>query len=189
MAFPEFSSSRKRASVELEILDFWKQKGVFESQVKATASGPKFVFYEGPPTANGKPGIHHVLSRVFKDIYVRYYGQRGFQIPRQAGWDCHGLPVEREVEKELGITSKSEIEGKVGLETFNRLCRENVQKYISDWNTFSERLGFWIDLKNAYYTMDNSYIEAVWGLLKNLWDKKLIEKSYKVVPVDPVMGS
>lgn len=189
MAFPEFSSNRKRKDVELDILDFWKKKKIFDTQVKATARGPRFVFFEGPPTANGKPGIHHVLSRVFKDIYVRYYGQRGYHVPRMAGWDCHGLPVEREVEKALGITAKSEIEEKVGLEKFNHLCRESVQKYVSDWNVFSERLGFWIDLKNAYYTMDNSYIEAVWGLLKDLWDKSLIEKSYKVVPVDPVMGS
>lgn len=189
MAFPEFSSSRKRKDVETGILGFWKEKRVFEAQVKATAGGKNFVFFEGPPTANGKPGIHHVLSRVFKDIYIRYAGQRGFHVPRQAGWDCHGLPVEREVEKKLGITAKAEIEEKVGLAKFNELCRESVLTYIKDWNDFSERLGFWIDLKQAYYTMDNSYIEGVWGLLKNLWDKGLIEKSYKVVPVDPVMGS
>lgn len=189
MPFPEFSSSRKRKDVETGILAFWKKNRIFEAQVKATARGKNFVFFEGPPTANGKPGIHHVLSRVFKDIYIRYAGQRGFHVPRQAGWDCHGLPVEREVEKKLGITSKAEIEQKVGLAKFNELCRESVLTYIKDWNDFSERLGFWIDLKQAYYTMDNSYIEGVWGLLKILWDKGLIEKSYKVVPVDPVMGS
>lgn len=189
MSFPEFSSSRKRKDVETGILGFWKKHRIFEAQVKATAKGKSFVFFEGPPTANGKPGIHHVLSRVFKDIYIRYAGQRGYHVPRQAGWDCHGLPVEREVEKKLGITAKAEIEEKYGLAKFNELCRESVLTYIKDWNDFSERLGFWIDLKQAYYTMDNSYIEGVWGLLKILWEKGLIEKSYKVVPVDPVMGS
>lgn len=189
MSFPEFSSSRKRKDVETGILGFWKKNRIFEAQVKATQKGKNFVFFEGPPTANGKPGIHHVLSRVFKDIYIRYAGQRGFHVPRQAGWDCHGLPVEREVEKKLGITAKAEIEEKYGLAKFNELCRESVLTYIKDWNEFSERLGFWIDLKQAYYTMDNSFIEGVWGLLKILWEKGLIEKSYKVVPVDPVMGS
>ncbi len=174
---------------ELKILQYWKEKKIFQKHIKKNENGPVFVFYEGPPTANGKPGIHHVLSRVYKDIYIRYYGLKGYHIPRKAGWDCHGLPVEREVEKELNIQTKSEIEVKYGLETFNQLCRKSVLKYIDAWNEFSERLGFWVDLENPYYTMDNDYIESVWYLLKEIYKKGLLYKGYRVVPFDPVMGT
>lgn len=177
------------AKKEIEILDYWKQSQIFLKHIKKNQNGPIFVFYEGPPTANGKPGIHHVLSRVYKDIYIRYFGLKGYHIPRKAGWDCHGLPVEREVEKELNIQTKSEIEEKYGLETFNKLCRESVLRYVDAWNEFSERLGFWIDLENPYYTMDNEYIESVWFLLKEIYNKGLLYKGYRVVPFDPVMGT
>ncbi|GIX40917.1 MAG: hypothetical protein KatS3mg129_0650 [Leptospiraceae bacterium] len=177
------------ASKELEILEFWKKNQIFLKHIEKNKNGPVFVFYEGPPTANGKPGIHHVLSRVYKDIYIRYYGLKGYHIPRKAGWDCHGLPVEREVEKELNIKTKSEIEEKFGLETFNKLCRESVLRYVDAWNEFSERLGFWVDLENPYFTMDNDYIESVWYLLKEIYNKGLLYKGYRVVPFDPVMGT
>lgn len=189
MAFTEISQSKSVPERELEILEFWKKNQIFAKHVKQNENGPLFVFYEGPPTANGRPGIHHVLSRVFKDVYIRYHGQKGAHIPRMAGWDCHGLPVEREVEKELSITAKSEIEEKIGLEEFNRRCRKSVRKYVGEWHAFSERLAFFIDLDDAYFTMDNRYIEAVWSILKIIWDRGLIYQGYKVVPFDPVMGA
>jgi len=189
MSFPEVSSRTPPAEREATLLSFWKKKKIFQKVVKQTEKGPLFVFFEGPPTANGRPGIHHVLSRVYKDIYIRYYTQKGFHVPRIAGWDCHGLPVEREVEKELGITAKSEIEEKYGLETFNTLCRKSVLKYVDEWNSFSERLAFSVDLENAYFTMDNRYIESVWSLLKIIHEKGLLYQGYRVVPFDPVMGA
>ena len=123
------------------------------------------MFYEGPPTANGAPGSHHVLSRVFKDIFPRYKTMCGFQVPRKAGWDCHGLPVELEVERQLGISSKHEIEA-YGIAEFNQRCRESVFSYVEEWNRLTERIGFWIDLDNAYVTLDPDYIESVWWALQ-----------------------
>jgi isoleucyl-tRNA synthetase len=147
------------------------------------------VFYEGPPTANGKPGIHHVLARTFKDLYPRYKTMRGFHCERKAGWDTHGLPVEHEVEKNLGIFDKHRIEREVGIETFVALCRNSVMRYVADWEKMTERMGFWVDLTGAYLTLQNSYIESVWYLLKNLWDRGLIYQGYKVVPYDPRIGA
>ena len=170
-------------------LRYWKENKIFEKSVEQNKDGQPFVFFEGPPTTNGKPGIHHVLSRVYKDIYIRYYSQKGYYVPRRAGWDCHGLPVEREVEKKLNINTKTEIEQQVGLEKFNQLCRESIMEYVEDWNVFTDRMGFWIDLDEAYFTLHNSYIESVWSLLKKIWDKGLIYQGYKVVPYDPVMGA
>lgn len=187
--FPEFSSNTAQPQREQEVLAFWKAQDIFRKTGEKTKDGPPYVFFEGPPTANGRPGIHHVLSRVFKDVYIRFHGQRGCHIPRRAGWDCHGLPVEREVEKQLGIQTKSEIEANYGIARFNELCRESVLKYVDNWNSFSERMAFWVDLDDPYFTMDNSFIESVWGLLKVIWDKGLIYQGYKVVPLDPVMGA
>ena len=185
----ESLQASRRSLRELEILEFWKENQIYDKHKKKNATGPLFCFYEGPPTANGKPGIHHVLSRVYKDIYIRFKGLQGFHIPRKAGWDCHGLPVEREVEKQLGIQAKSEIETDVGLEKFNQMCRESVQQYVGAWNEFSERLGFWVDLDDPYHTMDNPYIEAVWGLFKKIHERGLVYQGYRVVPFDPVMGA
>jgi isoleucyl-tRNA synthetase len=187
--FPEFSSNTSLPDREQAILAFWKEQDIFRKTGEHTSDGPTYVFFEGPPTANGRPGIHHVLSRVFKDVYIRFHGQRGCHIPRRAGWDCHGLPVEREVEKQLGIQTKSEIEENYGIAKFNELCRESVLKYVGDWNNFSERMAFWVDLDDPYFTMDNEFIESVWHLLKLIWDKGLIYQGYKVVPLDPVMGA
>ncbi|MBX7058807.1 MAG: isoleucine--tRNA ligase [Leptospirales bacterium] len=187
--FPEWSSKEKAKDREERLLQFWKKKRVFERGARQNASGPSFVFFEGPPTANGRPGIHHVLSRVYKDIYIRFHMQQGFHVPRRAGWDCHGLPVEREVEKELGIQAKSEIEEKYGISKFNDLCRQSVLRYVEAWDRFTERMAFWVDLKKPYFTMDNSFMESVWSLLKGIWERGLIYQSFRVTPIDPVMGA
>ena len=174
------------------MLDFWREHDVFEETLNMSNAGrPMFTFNEGPPTANGKPGIHHVLARSFKDIYPRYKTMRGYHVPRKAGWDTHGLPVEHEVEKRLKTEGriesydKQEIEEKVGIAEFTRLCRESVMTYIGDWEKMTERMGFWVNLDEAYYTLHNSFIESVWHLLKTIWDKDLIYRGYKVVPYDP----
>ena len=145
-------------------------------------------FYEGPPTANGRPGSHHVLSRVFKDIYPRYRSMRGYRVPRKAGWDCHGLPVELEVEKQLGISSKQEIE-EYGIAEFNAKCRESVFTYVEEWNRLTERIGFWIDLDDPYVTLDNDYIESVWWSLKELWKDDRLYEGHRVSPYCPRCGT
>jgi isoleucyl-tRNA synthetase len=177
--FPQF---------EEKILSFWKSKKVFERSVDARQGSQRFVLYEGPPTANGSPGIHHVLSRVFKDIIPRYKAMKGYYVPRIAGWDTHGLPVELEVEKELGLTSKKDIE-EYGIAKFNARCRESVFKYLKEWNELTERIAFWIDLEHPYVTMDNDYIESVWWAIKGMWDKELIYQGYKVTPHCPRCGT
>ena len=195
MVFREVSSRYNGPALESEVLEFWREHKVFERTLEQTIDGPHFSFSEGPPTANGKPGIHHVLARAFKDIFPRYKTMQGYHVPRKAGWDTHGLPVEHEVEKRLKdegrieTYDKSEIEAKVGIAEFTRLCRESVMTYISDWEKMTERMGFWVNLDEAYYTLNNPYIESVWNLLKDIWDKDLIYKGYKVVPYDPRIGA
>jgi isoleucyl-tRNA synthetase len=175
--------------LEKRILELWRTHDVFGKVIEQGRGRDLFVFYEGPPTANGRPGIHHVLARTFKDLYPRYKTMRGFHCPRKAGWDTHGLPVEHEVEKELGIFDKKEIERQVGIESFTRRCRESVMKYVADWEAMTERMGFWVDFKDAYFTLHNDYIESVWHLLKQIWDRGLIYQGYKVVPYDPRIGA
>ena len=193
--FREVQGRYNGPALEEEVLEFWREHDVFQKTIDATKDGPQFSFNEGPPTANGKPGIHHVLARSFKDIFPRYKTMRGYHVPRKAGWDTHGLPVEHEVEKRLSdegrIESydKSEIEEKVGIAEFTKLCRESVMTYIGDWEKMTERMGFWVNLDEAYYTLNNSYIESVWNLLSRIWDKDLIYKGYKVVPYDPRIGA
>ena len=148
----------------------------------------KIHLHEGPPAANGRPGIHHILARSFKDIIPRYKTMAGFSVPRRAGWDTHGLPVELEVEKKLGLKSKKEIE-KFGIAEFNQKCKESVWQYKDEWEKLTERMGFWLDLKNPYVTYENSYIESVWSILKRVWDKKLLYKGHKVVPWCPRCGT
>ncbi|MDH3545804.1 MAG: isoleucine--tRNA ligase [Gammaproteobacteria bacterium] len=189
MAFKEVSSRYDGPALERDVLDFWREHETFEKTLEQSEGRPRFSFNEGPPTANGKPGIHHVLARAFKDIFPRYKTMRGYYAPRKAGWDTHGLPVEHEIEKELGIFDKKEIEEKVGIAEFTRRCRESVMRYIGDWEKMTERMGFWVHLDEAYYTLDNSYIESVWCLLKNIWDKDLMYRGYKVVPYDPRIGA
>ncbi|MBN1644222.1 MAG: class I tRNA ligase family protein, partial [Dehalococcoidales bacterium] len=174
--------------MEEKQLEFWKQNQIFEKSVKNREGKPRFVLYEGPPTANGNPGIHHVLARVYKDIITRYKVMKGYHAPRIAGWDTHGLPVEIEVEKELGFSGKSQIEA-YGIEQFNARCRQSVFKYLKDWDALTERIAYWVDLKNAYVTMNNSYIESVWWAIKQMWDKGFIYQGYKVTPHCPRCGT
>ncbi|HEX9851566.1 MAG TPA: class I tRNA ligase family protein, partial [Woeseiaceae bacterium] len=178
MTFREVSGRYDGPALEQEVLAFWRAHDVFAITLSQSEGRPRFSFNEGPPTANGKPGIHHVLARSFKDAFPRYKTMRGYYVPRKAGWDTHGLPVEHEIEKELGIFDKKEIEEKVGIEEFTRRCRESVMRYIGDWEKMTERMGFWVRLDEAYYTLDNSYIESVWSLLKAIWDKDLIYPGY-----------
>ena len=187
--FRQVSGRYDGPALEQEVLQFWRDNRIFEQTLKQSEGRPRFSFNEGPPTANGRPGIHHVLARSFKDAFPRYKTMQGFHAPRKAGWDTHGLPVEHEVEKELGIFDKKEIEEKIGIAEFTRRCRESVMRYIGDWEKMTERMGFWVNLDEAYYTLDNSYIESVWHLLKVIWDKGLIYRGYKVVPYDPRIGA
>jgi isoleucyl-tRNA synthetase len=180
----------KQSFPELEqrVLERWREEGVFERSLDQREGAPVWSFYEGPPTANGRPGSHHVLARVFKDVYPRYKTMCGYRVPRKAGWDCHGLPVELEVEKQLGISSKQEIE-EFGIAEFNRRCRESVFEYVEDWNKLTERIGFWIDLDDPYVTLDDDYIESVWWSLKKLWDDDRLYEGHKVVPYCPRCGT
>src|SRR4051794_34071368 len=157
-------------ALEERVRERWRERDVFHESLRRRADAPQWVFYEGPPTANGRPGSHHVLARVFKDIYPRYRTMRGFRVDRKGGWDCHGLPVEIAVEQKLGLKTKGEIET-LGIAEFNRLCRESVFEYLEDWNALTERIGFWLDLEDAYRTLDDSYIESVWWALRRIYDK------------------
>ncbi|MGH2959424.1 MAG: isoleucine--tRNA ligase, partial [Solirubrobacterales bacterium] len=174
--------------IEERILRRWKELGVFEKSLEQREGADRFVFYEGPPTANGRPGSHHVLSRVFKDIFPRYKTMQGFKVDRKAGWDCHGLPVELEIEKELGLSNKHEIEN-YGIAAFNEKCRDSVLRYVEDWNALTERIGFWIDLDDPYKTMSNEYVESVWWSLKEIHNKGLLYEGHRVVPYCPRCGT
>ncbi len=166
----------------------WQERDVFHRSLAQREGAEIWSFYEGPPTANGRPGSHHVLARVFKDVYPRYRSMCGYRVPRKAGWDCHGLPVELEVEKQLGISSKQEIE-EFGIAEFNQRCRESVFEYVEEWNRLTERIGFWIDLDDPYVTLDDDYIESVWWSLRKLWDDDLLYEGHKVVPYCPRCGT
>jgi isoleucyl-tRNA synthetase len=180
----------KQSFPELEerVLGRWRERDVFRRSLAAREGAEVWSFYEGPPTANGKPGSHHVLARVFKDVYPRYRSMCGYRVPRKAGWDCHGLPVEIEVEKQLGISSKREIE-EYGIAEFNQRCRESVFEYVEEWNRLTERIGFWIDLDDPYVTLENPYIESVWWSLKKLWEDGRLYEGHKVVPYCPRCGT
>ena len=175
--------------LEEEVLALWREHDMFNAAQRASEGRPLYCWNEGPPTANGRPGIHHVLARTFKDIFPRFKHMQGYHCPRKAGWDTHGLPVEHEIEKELGIFDKAEIERRIGVAEFTRRCRESVMRYIGDWERMTERMGFWVNMGDAYYTLDNSYIESVWWLLRQIWDQGLIYQGYKVVPYDPRIGA
>jgi len=174
--------------LEKAILSFWKEHQIFEKSLDTRRGAIQFTLYEGPPTANGSPGIHHVLSRVFKDIIPRYKTMKGYYAPRKGGWDTHGLPVELEIEKMLGFSGKSQIED-YGVAKFNALCRESVFSYLKEWEAMTERIGFWLDLEHAYKTLENTYIESCWWALKKLWDKGLIYQGYRVTPHCPRCGT
>jgi isoleucyl-tRNA synthetase len=180
----EVDPRRELPELELEVLERWRERDVFAASLAAREGADRWVFYEGPPTANGPPGSHHVLSRVFKDIYPRFQTMRGYRVERKGGWDCHGLPVEIAVEQQLNIKSKAEIE-EYGIAAFNQRCRESVFTFLEEWDRLTERIGFWLDLDNAYRTLDESYIESVWWALAEIDRRGLLYEGHKVVPYCP----
>jgi len=182
--FPALAADVDLPAVEREVLERWKTNKVFQRSLDQTASGPRWIFYEGPPTANGKPGVHHVETRVFKDLFPRFKTMKGFHVPRRAGWDCHGLPVELLVEKELGFTKKQDIE-EFGIADFNSLCRESALRYVDDFAAMTERMGYWVDLENAYLTMNPEYIESVWWSLQQTFRAGRLVEDYRVAPYCP----
>ncbi len=179
--FKQHTDKIKYAEIEKRILEFWESNNIFEKSITSRSPEKPFTFYEGPPTANGKPGIHHVMARTIKDIICRYKTLQGYQVHRKAGWDTHGLPVEIEVEKELGIKQKDEII-KYGIAEFNQACKKSVFAYLKDWNEITRRIGYWINLDDAYITCTNEYIESVWWALKKFFDKGFIYKGFKIQP-------
>ncbi len=175
-------------ALEHSILRLWRERDVFHRSLAATADGPTWVFYEGPPTANGQPGTHHVEARVFKDVFPRFKTMKGYHVPRKAGWDCHGLPVELAVERELGFTVKSDIE-EYGVAEFNAKCRESVVQHVDEFQAMTERMAYWVDLDDAYWTMNPDYIESVWWSLKTIFDKGLLVQDHRVAPYCPRCGT
>ncbi|HNC07636.1 MAG TPA: isoleucine--tRNA ligase, partial [Anaerolineales bacterium] len=175
-------------SMEDNVLKMWTKQDIFKKTIEQRQGKPEYVFYEGPPTANGRPGVHHVLARAFKDMFPRYKIMRGYHVSRRGGWDTHGLPVEIEVEKQLGFTNKQQIED-YGVDKFNELCKKSVFTYIQEWEKLTERIAFWVDLDTAYVTYTNDFIESVWWILKNFWEKDLLFKGYKIVPYCPRCGT
>ncbi|MBK9181231.1 MAG: isoleucine--tRNA ligase [Acidimicrobiales bacterium] len=175
-------------ALEQRVLARWREHGIVERVRRHRAGATPWIFYEGPPTANGRPGLHHVWARVFKDLYPRFQTMRGHDVPRKGGWDCHGLPVEIEVEKELGLTSKHEIEA-YGVAEFNQRCRESVQRYVEDWSSLTVRSAVWIDTADAYWTLSNDYIESVWWLVRQMWDRGLLYEGHRVSPYCPRCGT
>ncbi|UXP33159.1 isoleucine--tRNA ligase [Reichenbachiella agarivorans] len=176
------------AEVADEVLDFWKKNEVFRKSVDEKEGAESFVFYEGPPSANGTPGIHHVMARAVKDIFCRYKTLKGYQVNRKGGWDTHGLPVELQVEKELGIT-KEDIGKKISVKEYNQKCREAVMKFKNEWDELTEKMGYWVDLDNPYITFDKDYMETLWHLLKRFYDKDLLYKGYTIQPYSPAAGT
>jgi len=188
MPFEAVPQSPDFPALEEEVLARWRERDVFRRSLEQTADGSPFRFYEGPPTANGRPGVHHVEARVFKDLFPRHRTMKGYRVPRKGGWDCHGIPVELEVEKVLGFSRKQDIEA-YGVAEFNARCRESVTRYVQDWQRLTERIGYWVDLDDAYWTMSTPYVESVWWSLKQLWDRDLIYQGHRVVPYCPRCGT
>ena len=172
---------------EKETAQFWKDHDIFKKSIETREGDPVYTFYDGPPTANGKPHIGHVLTRVIKDMIPRYRTMKGYMVPRKAGWDTHGLPVELEVEKKLGLDGKEQIE-EYGLDPFITQCKESVWKYKGMWEDFSKTVGFWADMDNPYVTYNDNFIESEWWALKTIWDKGLLYKGFKIVPYCPRYG-
>ncbi|MEA3443689.1 MAG: class I tRNA ligase family protein, partial [Bacteroidota bacterium] len=185
--FPEYQGLNL-SEINKEILKLWKENDTFAKSLSTREGGPDFVFYEGPPSANGKPGIHHVMARTIKDIFCRYKTLQGFKVERKAGWDTHGLPVELGVEKSLGIT-KEDIGKKITVEEYNLACRKDVMKYTDLWEDLTDKMGYWVDMDNPYITFDNRYIETLWWLLKQLFEKGLLYKGYTIQPFSPAAGT
>lgn len=188
MPFTPVSPKLNAPTLEENVLKFWKKEKIFEKTLTSREGGPEYVFFEGPPTANGRPGVHHVLARAFKDMFPRYKIMRGYHVSRRGGWDTHGLPVEIEVEKKHGFTNKQQIEA-YGIEKFNAECKKSAFDYIQDWERLTDRIAFWVDLKEAYVTFTNDYIESLWWILRQFWDKNLLYQGFKVVPYCPRCGT
>ena len=186
--YDKVSANQNFVEREQKIEKFWADNMIFEKSIELRQHSPEFTFYDGPPTANGKPHIGHVLTRVIKDMIPRYKTMKGYKVPRKAGWDTHGLPVELEVEKMLGLDGKDQIEA-YGMEPFIQHCKESVWKYKGMWEEFSDAVGFWADMEHPYVTYDNNNIESEWWALKQIWDKKLLYKGYKIVPYCPRCGT
>ncbi len=186
--FKEYNRQLSLPEVNKEILERWDADGVFERSMSEREGGKSFVFFEGPPSANGMPGIHHVMARTIKDIFCRYKTMQGYQVKRKAGWDTHGLPVELGVEKALGIT-KEDIGSKISVDDYNAACRREVMKYTKEWTDLTHRMGYWVDLDNPYITYDSRYMESVWWLLRQLYDKGLLYKGYTIQPYSPAAGT
>lgn len=187
MHYKEYKSVNYAAIAD-EVLAFWKENKIFEQSIEVREGSPTFTFFEGPPSANGTPGIHHVMARSIKDIFCRYKTLRGFQVKRKGGWDTHGLPVELQVEKELGIT-KEDIGRKITVEEYNKKCRETVMRFTGQWDDLTEKMGYWVDLENPYITYKNEYIESIWHLLKEFYKKGLLYKGYTIQPYSPAAGT
>ncbi|MFX0556273.1 isoleucine--tRNA ligase [Maribacter sp. CXY002] len=187
MKFEEYKGLNLPKVAE-EVLSYWKEHGIFEKSISSREGSESYVFYEGPPSANGMPGIHHVMARTIKDIFPRYKTMKGFQVKRKAGWDTHGLPIELGVEKELGIT-KEDIGTKISVEEYNAACKKAVMRYTDVWNAMTEQVGYWVDMNDPYITYKSKYMESVWWLLKQIYDKNLIYKGYTIQPYSPKAGT
>jgi isoleucyl-tRNA synthetase len=186
--FKEVDSRQSFPKLEEEVLEFWKTHDTFKKSVEGRPEDKPYIFYEGPPTANARPGVHHVLTRAFKDLFPRYKTMRGYRVPRKGGWDTHGLPVELEVERELGLKSKPEIE-EFGVEEFNRRCKDSVFRYVQEWEKLTDRIAFWVDMDDPYVTYHNEYIESVWWVIKSLWDRGMIYQDRRSTPHCPRCGT
>ena len=170
------------------MLEKWEESNLFHQSIACREGAPSFVFYEGPPSANGMPGIHHVMARTIKDTFCRFKTMQGFKVERKAGWDTHGLPVELGVEKALGIT-KEDIGKSISVDEYNSACRADVMKYTKEWSDLTHKMGYWVDLDNPYITFDNKFIESLWWLLKQLYNKGLLYKGYTIQPYSPAAGT
>jgi len=177
----------KLPEIDQQILQFWQDNNTFEESINQKNEDNSFVFYEGPPSANGKPGIHHVMARTIKDLFCRYQTMKGKRVERKGGWDTHGLPIELAVEKELGIT-KEDIGTKITVDEYNAKCKETVMRYKDMWDDITQKMGYWVDLENPYVTYENEYIESVWWLLGQLYEKGLIYKGLTIQPYSPAAG-
>ncbi|MGO1383186.1 MAG: isoleucine--tRNA ligase [Arachnia sp.] len=187
-AYNPVPASADFPAMEAEVLALWEDRGTFDESLEATSEGEKWTFYEGPPTANGKPGTHHIEARVFKDLFPRFKTMQGYRVDRKAGWDCHGLPVELAVEKELGFSGKPDIEN-YGVEAFNAKCQESVLRHVDDFEALTTRMGYWVNMDDAYVTMTPDYVQSVWWALKQIFDKNLLQEDYRVAPYCPRCGT
>jgi isoleucyl-tRNA synthetase len=174
--------------LEKEVLEFWEKENIFEKSISSRSEAESFVFYEGPPSANGLPGIHHVISRALKDVFCRYKTLRGYRVERKGGWDTHGLPIELQVEKSMGIT-KDDIGEKISVADYNEACRKDVLKFKDTWDDLTRKIGYWVDLDHPYITYENDYIETLWYLLKQLHDKGMLYKGHTIQPFSPAAGT